>query len=63
MKPLRDSQANKRPCLIVPLVLNSERCTWGTLMNKAQQRRFNSLYQQHLSALSRQGKSASTIDV
>lgn len=32
-------------------------------MNKSQQRRFDSLYQQHLSALSRQGKSASTIDV
>jgi site-specific recombinase XerD len=32
-------------------------------MNKAQQHRFNSLYQQHVNALHRQGKAASTIDV
>ena len=32
-------------------------------MNKAQQRRFQSLYQQHLNALQRQGKSKSTIDI
>lgn len=32
-------------------------------MNKAQQRRYESLYQQHLSALHRQGKAATTIDV
>ena len=32
-------------------------------MNKAQQKRFQSLYQQHLNALRRQGKSQSTIDL
>ena len=32
------------------------------LMNKAQQKRFDSLYQQHLNALLRQGKSQKTID-
>ncbi len=32
-------------------------------MNKAQQKRYNSLYKRHLNALKRQGKSASTIDV
>ncbi len=32
-------------------------------MNKAQQKRFDSLYRKHLSALKRQGKAASTIDV
>jgi site-specific recombinase XerD len=32
-------------------------------MNKAQQKRFQSLYQQHVSALQRQGKAATTIDV
>lgn len=32
-------------------------------MNKAQQAKFNSLYQEHLNALHRQGKAASTIDV
>ena len=32
-------------------------------MNKAQQHRFNSLYQQHVNALHRQGKADSTIDV
>jgi integrase/recombinase XerD len=32
-------------------------------MNKAQQLKFESLYQQHISALRRQGKAASTIDV
>lgn len=32
-------------------------------MNKAQQHKFESLYQQHISALRRQGKAASTIDV
>jgi len=32
-------------------------------MNKAQQKKFDSLYQRHLNALSRQGKSDSTIDV
>ncbi len=31
-------------------------------MNKVQQKRYNSLYQQHLSALKRQGKSKATID-
>ena len=31
-------------------------------MNKAQQARFNSLYQQHLNALKRQGKSQKTIE-
>lgn len=31
-------------------------------MNKAQQKRFNSLYQQHLNALIRQGKAQRTID-
>jgi len=31
-------------------------------MNKAQQKRFNLLYQQHLNALKRQGKSQATID-
>jgi integrase/recombinase XerD len=31
-------------------------------MNKAQQKRFDSLYQQHLNALKRQGKSEATID-
>ncbi len=31
-------------------------------MNKAQQKRYDSLYQQHLSALKRQGKSKATID-
>ena len=32
-------------------------------MNKVQQARFNSLYEQHVNALHRQGKAASTIDV
>lgn len=32
-------------------------------MNKAQQHRFNSLYQQHVNALHRQGKAETTIDV
>ena len=32
-------------------------------MNKAQQKKFNSLYQQHVNALHRQGKATSTIDV
>ena len=32
-------------------------------MNKAQQKRYQSLYQQHVNALHRQGKSKSTIDV
>ena len=32
-------------------------------MNKAQQKKFDSLYQQHVNALHRQGKAASTIDV
>ena len=32
-------------------------------MNKTQQKKFDSLYQQHVSALHRQGKAASTIDV
>lgn len=32
-------------------------------MNKAQQTRFDSLYQRHVSALQRQGKAATTIDV
>ena len=32
-------------------------------MNKAQQARFNSLYEQHVNALHRQGKAESTIDV
>ena len=32
-------------------------------MNKAQQKRFNSLYQEHLNALIRQGKAQTTIDV
>ncbi len=32
-------------------------------MNKVQQARFNSLYQQHVNALHRQGKAVSTIDV
>ena len=32
-------------------------------MNKAQQKKFNSLYQQHVNALHRQGKAESTIDV
>ena len=32
-------------------------------MNKAQQHKFESLYQQHINALRRQGKAASTIDV
>jgi len=32
-------------------------------MNKAQQARFNSLYEQHVNALHRQGKADSTIDV
>lgn len=32
-------------------------------MNKAQQKRFDSLYRKHLSALKRQGKAESTIDV
>jgi len=31
-------------------------------MTKAQQKKFNSLYQQHVSALTRQGKAAATID-
>ena len=31
-------------------------------MNKAQQKRFDSLYQEHLNALKRQGKSKATID-
>ena len=31
-------------------------------MNKAQQKRFNSLYQEHISALQRQGKASNTID-
>ncbi len=33
------------------------------MMKKAQQKRFDTLYQQHLNALKRQGKSHSTIDV
>ena len=32
-------------------------------MNKAQQAKFDSLYQQHVNALLRQGKAATTIDV
>jgi integrase/recombinase XerD len=32
-------------------------------MNKAQQKRFNSLYQKHVSALTCQGKAATTIDL
>ena len=32
-------------------------------MNKAQQKRYNSLYNKHVSALKRQGKAESTIDV
>ena len=32
-------------------------------MNKAQQRQFHTLYQQHISALQRQGKATTTIDV
>lgn len=32
-------------------------------MNKAQEKKFNSLYQQHINALHRQGKAATTIDV
>ena len=32
-------------------------------MNKAQQKKFESLYQQHVNALRRQGKAATTIDV
>jgi len=32
-------------------------------MNKTQQQRFESLYEQHVNALKRQGKSKSTIDV
>lgn len=32
-------------------------------MNKAQQKRYQFLYQQHVNALKRQGKSKSTIDV
>jgi integrase/recombinase XerD len=32
-------------------------------MNKTQQNKFNSLYQKHVSALQRQGKADSTIDV
>ena len=32
-------------------------------MNKAQQKKFDSLYQQHVNALHRQGKAATTIDV
>jgi integrase/recombinase XerD len=32
-------------------------------MNKAQQKKFDSLYQQHVNALHRQGKAKSTIDV
>jgi len=32
-------------------------------MNKAQQKKFDLLYQQHVNALHRQGKAASTIDV
>ncbi|RLA48075.1 MAG: Fis family transcriptional regulator [Gammaproteobacteria bacterium] len=32
-------------------------------MNKAQQKRYQSLYQQHVSALQRQGKASTTIDV
>ncbi|MEY8218364.1 MAG: phage integrase N-terminal SAM-like domain-containing protein [SAR324 cluster bacterium] len=32
-------------------------------MNKAQQQKFNSLYQRHVNALHRQGKALSTIDV
>ena len=32
-------------------------------MNKAQQKKYNSLYQQHVNALHRQGKAKSTIDV
>jgi hypothetical protein len=31
-------------------------------MNKAQQKRFDSLYRKHLSALRRQGKAESTIE-
>lgn len=37
--------------------------TEAFFMNQAQQARFDSLYQQHLNALRRQGKAASTIDV
>jgi len=33
------------------------------LMNKAQQKKFDSLYQEHLTSLTLQGKSDSTIDV
>jgi hypothetical protein len=32
-------------------------------MTKAQQKRFDSLYQQHVSALTRQGKAPATIQV
>ena len=32
-------------------------------MNKAQQKRYQSLYQQHVNALHRQGKSKSTVDI
>ena len=32
-------------------------------MNAAQQKKFGALYRQHLNALRRQGKAASTIDV
>ena len=32
-------------------------------MNKAQQNKFDSLYQQHVNALRRQGKAATTVDV
>jgi len=32
-------------------------------MNKTQQQRYESLYEQHVNALKRQGKSESTIDV
>ncbi len=32
-------------------------------MNKAEQERYESLYEQHVNALKRQGKSKSTIDV
>ena len=32
-------------------------------MNKAQQKKFDSLYQQHVNALHRQGKAETTIDV
>ena len=31
-------------------------------MNKAQQKKFDSLYKKHVNALKRQGKSAATID-